>query len=480
MIVFLIRLSSRCGLIRMIPKAISLFDIYRQSRQSSMALATSDDDDDLRTISPAHEFTTRLHAALLDANLPITTPRKSWPTHLIDRVYADLVTDADHAAIHRELVASSVGMRAYMAKRERFARTLAEASVVGHVCGIGDRHLGNIMLDVGTGAVIQIDFAVCFGRGQSLQIQETVPFRLTPSLIDVMGPYALDGGTFAQHMTTHLTRVDRQAPHLLTIIESLCDRPLDSWRRPRSAFDDAVMIHQIVVDTLRRYRDHFASLHALVMHGAMASYAERHNRSAAIRHQIAMRQGELSSVCDAIDAVHVGNGSTASLGPLRERQRRLQSALDDMDVVDDDVIDDADHVTIIDADRNLWYRIRPLVNWLARRDSVVAAALRADWDRATGDAKQIRANGVESVDVVASYRQLFDTIKLFLNADRITNHDGDGDAAADRAARKALDSVRQKLFDRSGTDQDVVNDLIAMATDATRLAQLYEGWAAWW
>ena len=34
--------------------------------------------------------------------------------------------------------------------------------------GIGDRHLENLLIDVTTGSVIQIDFGICFGMGSSV------------------------------------------------------------------------------------------------------------------------------------------------------------------------------------------------------------------------------------------------------------------------------------------------------------------------
>lgn len=36
------------------------------------------------------------------------------------------------------------------------------------IAGIGDRHLENLLIDVTTGSVIQIDFGICFGMGSSV------------------------------------------------------------------------------------------------------------------------------------------------------------------------------------------------------------------------------------------------------------------------------------------------------------------------
>lgn len=53
---------------------------------------------------------------------------------------------------------------------------------VGHVLGLGDRHLDNILLDLQSGQVVHIDFNLCFGKGAALRVPEVVPFRLTQLL----------------------------------------------------------------------------------------------------------------------------------------------------------------------------------------------------------------------------------------------------------------------------------------------------------
>ena len=53
---------------------------------------------------------------------------------------------------------------------------------VGHVLGLGDRHLDNMLLDLATGQVVHIDFNLSFDKGALLRVPEVVPFRLTQLL----------------------------------------------------------------------------------------------------------------------------------------------------------------------------------------------------------------------------------------------------------------------------------------------------------
>lgn len=47
-----------------------------------------------------------------------------------------------------------------------FTRSVAVNSFVGHVLGIGDRHLSNILIHNITGIVVHIDFGIVFEQGK--------------------------------------------------------------------------------------------------------------------------------------------------------------------------------------------------------------------------------------------------------------------------------------------------------------------------
>jgi hypothetical protein len=57
-------------------------------------------------------------------------------------------------------------------------RSLAAMSVCGYVCGVGDRHLGNIMLVLRTGQLIPVDFGYSFGAGLTVGRWATIQHTL--------------------------------------------------------------------------------------------------------------------------------------------------------------------------------------------------------------------------------------------------------------------------------------------------------------
>lgn len=46
--------------------------------------------------------------------------------------------------------------------RLNYTRSVATTSIVGHLLGLGDRHLSNIMLDYRIGEVVHVDFGIAF------------------------------------------------------------------------------------------------------------------------------------------------------------------------------------------------------------------------------------------------------------------------------------------------------------------------------
>ncbi|KAJ1306984.1 hypothetical protein OPQ81_007964 [Rhizoctonia solani] len=82
---------------------------------------------------------------------------------------------------------------AWFDMRLNYQRSVATTSIVGHVLGLGDRHLSNILIHNMTGEVVHIDLGIAFDQGRLLPIPETVPFRLTADIVDGLGSTGTEG-----------------------------------------------------------------------------------------------------------------------------------------------------------------------------------------------------------------------------------------------------------------------------------------------
>ncbi|CAG5022045.1 unnamed protein product [Parnassius apollo] len=113
-------------------------------------------------------------------------------------------------------------------RRLAYTRSVATSSMVGHILGLGDRHVQNILIDKKTAEVVHIDFGIAFDQGKALPTPETIPFRLTQDIIAGFGCCGVEG-IFRRccEKTMQLLRDNQET--LLTILEVLLYDPLYSW-----------------------------------------------------------------------------------------------------------------------------------------------------------------------------------------------------------------------------------------------------------
>ncbi|CAO1617052.1 unnamed protein product [Parajaminaea phylloscopi] len=116
----------------------------------------------------------------------------------------------------------------WFAVRLNYTRSVATTSMVGHILGLGDRHVSNILLDNVTGELVHIDFGVAFEQGKLLPIPELVPFRLTRNLVDGMGSSGVEG-VFRRCCEETLRVLRSNAALTKTILEVFKYDPLFVW-----------------------------------------------------------------------------------------------------------------------------------------------------------------------------------------------------------------------------------------------------------
>ncbi|KAL8276961.1 hypothetical protein RQP46_010596 [Phenoliferia psychrophenolica] len=112
--------------------------------------------------------------------------------------------------------------------RVNFARSVATTSIVGHIVGLGDRHLNNILVDKVRGDFVAIDLGIAFDQGKRLAIPETVPFRLTQNIVDGFGMSGVDG-VFRRSCEETLRVLRDRASVVMTVLEVFKHDPLQTW-----------------------------------------------------------------------------------------------------------------------------------------------------------------------------------------------------------------------------------------------------------
>ncbi|KAF1815065.1 hypothetical protein P152DRAFT_412160 [Eremomyces bilateralis CBS 781.70] len=143
------------------------------------------------------------------------------------KAYQD-VADRYHPVLRHFFFENYSDPDEWFEKRLAYTRTTAAISILGHVLGLGDRHLQNILLDSKTGEVVHIDLGVAFEAGRVLPIPEVVPFRLTRDIVDAMG-YTKTEGVFRRCCEFTLDALREEKGSIMTLLNVLRYDPLYSW-----------------------------------------------------------------------------------------------------------------------------------------------------------------------------------------------------------------------------------------------------------
>ncbi|KAI0792158.1 hypothetical protein C8Q75DRAFT_805193 [Abortiporus biennis] len=165
----------------------------------------------------------RVHKAIADKRLKVGNHKPDPITAVYKEVTAHFLPVLRHW-----FTESHKSPLSWYTMRLNYARSLATNSIVGHILGLGDRHMSNILLDNGTGEVVHIDLGIAFDQGKLLPIPERVPFRLTRDMVDGLGTSGTQG--VFQRCAEETLRVLRDGSEvILTVLEVFKYDPLHSW-----------------------------------------------------------------------------------------------------------------------------------------------------------------------------------------------------------------------------------------------------------
>lgn len=87
-----------------------------------------------------------------------------------------------------------------------------------------------LLILLSIGECVHVDFDCIFDKGLSLARPEIVPFRLTPNMVDAMGPTGIEG-IFRMTMDHCMTVMRSHKELLLSVLEPFIRDPTVAWSR---------------------------------------------------------------------------------------------------------------------------------------------------------------------------------------------------------------------------------------------------------
>eukprot|EP00092_Neocalanus_flemingeri_P036099 GFUD01039303.1.p1 GENE.GFUD01039303.1~~GFUD01039303.1.p1 ORF type:complete len:867 (+),score=277.66 GFUD01039303.1:193-2601(+) len=120
--------------------------------------------------------------------------------------------------------------QAWLMARMAYTRTTAVMSMMGYIIGLGDRHLENINVDTTNGHTFHVDMNCLFNKGETMEVPEVVPFRLTHNMVDAFGPLGIEG-PFRISCEIALSVMRKERDVLMSVLRPFVFDPLVDWAK---------------------------------------------------------------------------------------------------------------------------------------------------------------------------------------------------------------------------------------------------------
>ncbi|KAG9130436.1 hypothetical protein Leryth_004338 [Lithospermum erythrorhizon] len=240
-------IGGQAGLIQWVDNVTSIYTVFKswQTRVQLAQLSTQGAGNAKSMVPPpvprpVDMFYGKIIPALKEKGIRRVISRRDWPQDVKRKVLLDLMNEAPKELLRQELWCASEGFKAFSSKSKRYSGSVAAMSIVGHVLGLGDRHLDNILIDFRTGDILHIDYNVCFDKGKRLKVPEIVPFRLTQTLEAALGLTGIEGN-FRAYCEAVLGVVKKNKDIILMLLGAFVWDPLVEWTRG-DFHDDAAVV----------------------------------------------------------------------------------------------------------------------------------------------------------------------------------------------------------------------------------------------
>uniref|UniRef100_A0AAY5ETL9 Serine/threonine-protein kinase ATR n=1 Tax=Electrophorus electricus TaxID=8005 RepID=A0AAY5ETL9_ELEEL len=147
------------------------------------------------------------------------------------RLHKDVLCARHPPVFHEWFLRTFPDPTSWYNSRSAYCRSTAVMSMVGYILGLGDRHGENILFDSLTGECVHVDFNCLFNKGETFDVPEVVPFRLTQNMVHAMGPMGTEG-LFRQACEVTLRLMRDQREPLMSVLKTFLHDPLVEWSKP--------------------------------------------------------------------------------------------------------------------------------------------------------------------------------------------------------------------------------------------------------
>ncbi|CAG9583829.1 conserved hypothetical protein [Leishmania major strain Friedlin] len=188
-----IPVSPLVGLICWVPRTTPLQELMKEA-----------------TPPDAHDAVARFCRARGKPQEVLSLYKTAYITGIPEQEYKGLVLRLRQSALVESLESIATDHCSWFGVRDAFLDTNAAASMASFVLGVGDRHAGNLLVDLLNCELVAIGFGLAFGDAtRKLPVLELMPFRHTPQLQRVQGVLGDSVTRCRMRRVLHVLRAER-------------------------------------------------------------------------------------------------------------------------------------------------------------------------------------------------------------------------------------------------------------------------------
>ncbi len=229
-------LGPRSGLIQWVGGATPMFSLFkkwqqRQQLPGGMDKASANSNNSNKGVAfqkPTERFYSKVYPLLRESGVSNIDNRRSWPSATLKQAMQELLRETPSNILSQEVVFQSADSLDWFNLTQNLTVSFAVMSIIGYILGLGDRHMDNLLLDLGRGEIIHIDYNICFEKGKNLRIPEQVPCRLTQNVVSLFGLAGVEG-LFRSSCEDTLEALKEGRETLLALLEAFVYDPLVDW-----------------------------------------------------------------------------------------------------------------------------------------------------------------------------------------------------------------------------------------------------------
>jgi DNA-dependent protein kinase catalytic subunit len=152
-----------------------------------------------------------------------------YSSNYVTKSFKELESLVPWDLLRRHIRSMSISTDGYFHLRNQFIMSYAVACACQYILGIGDRHLGNSMIETKTGKSVAIDFGMAFGHSTiNLAVPELIPIRLTRQILKLIAPLE-QYGLFEATMLHTIRALRENNDLLMCILDVFIKEPNVDW-----------------------------------------------------------------------------------------------------------------------------------------------------------------------------------------------------------------------------------------------------------